>query len=66
MWMIPVWYALMFTWGILVETRVFGELLPLIACLGTLIAEEAVVASIRASIGIESGDEEHLRLVRAA
>lgn len=66
MWMIPVWYALMFTWGILVETRVFGELLPFIACVGTLIAEERMAAAVGRHSRSEEGDEEHLHLVRAA
>ena len=66
MWMIPVWYALMFTWGILVETRVFGELLPLIACLGALIAEEAIAVAVQRRSGANSSEEEHLHLARAA
>ena len=39
---IPLWIGFMFTWGILVETRVFGELLPFIAPLAVLVAEEAL------------------------
>lgn len=67
MWMIPVWYAFMFTWGILVETRVFGEMLPFIACIGTLIAEERVVAALEKRNAADLGDQEdHLHLFRAA
>jgi hypothetical protein len=47
MWTIPAWYLLMGVWGILVETRVFGELLPIVACAGTLIAEESLVAAMQ-------------------
>lgn len=39
---VPVWYGFMFFWGILVETRIFGELLPFLACAATLIAEEGI------------------------
>ncbi|HEX3985413.1 MAG TPA: hypothetical protein VHX13_02290 [Acidobacteriaceae bacterium] len=45
MWIIPLWYAVMFTWGILVETRVFAELLPFVAVLATLTAEESLAAA---------------------
>lgn len=62
--MIPVWYALMFIWGILVETRVFGELLPFMAVLGTLIAEEAIATAL-ARRQRQDG-EEPMHLVRAA
>jgi hypothetical protein len=46
LWMIPCWYAVMAVWGILVETRVFGELLPVITCAGVLIAEETLAAAM--------------------
>jgi hypothetical protein len=39
---LPVWCGFMFFWGILVETRVFGELLPYLACVSVLIAEEKI------------------------
>ena len=65
MWVIPVWYALMFTWGILVETRVFGELLPFIAVLGALIAEERMALAAGRQGG-EDADEDAVHLVRAA
>lgn len=46
LWMIPVWYAVMGVWGILVETRVFGELIPMITCAATLIAEESLTGAV--------------------
>jgi hypothetical protein len=59
MWAIPVWYALMAWWGILVETRVFGEMLPFIACITVLIAEEVLAAAVlRRSGGEELAAEE--------
>jgi hypothetical protein len=67
MWMIPVWYAVMFAWGILVETRVFGELLPLVAVLGVLVAEEALAAAVdRRRLEEEESSQDHGRLMRAA
>ena len=39
-WALPVWCGFMFTWGILVETRVFGELLPFVSAYAAVMAEE--------------------------
>lgn len=68
MLMIPVWYAIMMCWGILVETRVFGELLPFIACTAVLIAEEAVVAAVQSGRLTDSSDDEEdeMQWIRAA
>ncbi|HEY6447894.1 MAG TPA: hypothetical protein VIY53_15645 [Acidobacteriaceae bacterium] len=66
MWVIPVWYALMAIWGILVETRVFGELLPFVACAGTLIAEESLVAAIERRQHSESDKVDRPNRLRAA
>jgi hypothetical protein len=73
-WMgvIPVWIGFMFTWGILVETRVFGELLPLIAPLAAVIAEDALYEKFERrqleSLGFEDGDsrEQPVEIARAA
>jgi hypothetical protein len=60
----------MMVWGILVETRVFGEMLPFIACAATLVAEEVFAAAVlrrhRTGIGAEGDDEDRVHLVRAA
>jgi hypothetical protein len=67
MWAIPGWYAVMAVWGILVETRVFGELLPFVACIATLIAEEVFAAAVlqRRQLDRDAG-EDRVHLVRAA
>ncbi len=73
-WMrvIPVWIVFMFTWGILVETRVFGELLPFIAPLAAVIAEEALYEKLERrqleSLGLEEGEapEQPVEIARAA
>ena len=42
-WVFPVWLAFMMRFGILIEIRIFGELIPYVACLVALIAEEHLV-----------------------
>jgi hypothetical protein len=42
LWALPVWFGFMFFWGILVETRVFGELLAYLTCVAVLIAEDGI------------------------
>jgi hypothetical protein len=44
---VPVWLVFMFVYGILIETRVFGELIPLIVCCSAAIAEEVLVGRMR-------------------
>lgn len=46
---VPIWVAFMFSYGILVETRVFGELIPLTVCSTALILEELLMARIRSA-----------------
>jgi hypothetical protein len=46
MWVLPIWFGLMTVWGILVETRIFGELIPYIACVSVIMAEEVVAARL--------------------
>ncbi len=47
-WMLvlPLWYAFMFTWAVLTETRVFGELIPFLAPVAALMAEELLAAKM--------------------
>jgi hypothetical protein len=66
-WMIPCWYAVMAVWGILVETRVFGEVLPVIACAAVLIAEESLAAAMQEHTRVEGPKQaDPARLARAA
>ena len=44
LWLIPVWLGFMFVYGILIETRVFGELIPLVVCATALIVEKMLAA----------------------
>lgn len=48
LWLLPVWFAFMFAYGILIETRVFGELIPLLVASTTLILEQLLLRRIAA------------------
>ncbi len=43
LWVLPAWFGFMFVYGILIETRIFGELIPYVAAAGALMAESALV-----------------------
>ena len=47
LWLLPIWGVFMFSFGILIETRVFGELIPFVVCTTTLICEELIIRRIR-------------------
>jgi hypothetical protein len=47
LWLLPIWFGFMFVYGILIETRVFGELIPLIVCATVLIVEEGLLAQMK-------------------
>lgn len=46
LWLLPIWLVFMFSYGILIETRVFGELIPLAVCSSTLILEKLLLARV--------------------
>jgi hypothetical protein len=50
--LVPIWIVFMFSYGILIETRVFGELIPYMACVSTLIGEELLVSRMKEISGI--------------
>lgn len=45
MWVLPLWAALMFAYGSIVEIRLFGEFLPLLASTAVLAAERELLKS---------------------
>lgn len=47
---LPIWYAFMFHWAILTETRVFGELLPYVAPVCVIMGEEVFAARVLAGV----------------
>jgi hypothetical protein len=52
MWMLPVWAGFMYVWGIIMETRIFGELIPYTACVSAILAEEAIAARLQNGAGV--------------
>jgi hypothetical protein len=50
-WLIvlPFWYALMIVWAVITETRVFGELFPMLAPVCALMAEEVLAERMKQS-----------------
>ena len=56
LWCVPVWYAFMFAWAILTETRVFGELLPFVAPYTAVLAEEWLAARMRRTATLAESD----------
>ena len=48
LWALPAWALVMFYYGLVVEVRIFGELIPYVACLAALAAEEQMLAAFRA------------------
>ncbi len=42
LWVLPLWFVFMLFYGLLLEVRIFGELIAYIACLAALITEEKV------------------------
>ena len=51
LWTLPAWFGIMFLYGIVVESRLFGELIPYLACMSALIAEQAMLARTRINSG---------------
>jgi hypothetical protein len=47
LWILPCWLAFMFVFGILIETRVYGELIPYVVCSAALIIEEILISQIK-------------------
>ena len=47
LWGLPIWFAFMLYYGILVEIRIFGELIPYIACVAALIAEARITTCLQ-------------------
>lgn len=50
MWVLPLWAALMFAYGSIVEIRLFGEFLPLLACTAVLVAETELLSDAHGKV----------------
>ncbi|HWB32044.1 MAG TPA: hypothetical protein VG714_02605 [Acidobacteriaceae bacterium] len=46
LWLLPIWLVFMFTYGILIEVRIWGELIPFVVCTASVILEEQLAARI--------------------
>ena len=66
LWLIPVWIVFMFSYGILIETRVFGELIPFVVCAAALILEQSLAARMRSRGSITTHAVSPIRIDRAA
>ena len=47
LWILPVWSGIMFFYALLVEPRLYGELIPYLACLSALLAEQSILARVK-------------------
>jgi len=71
LWLVPVWLGFMFVYGILIETRVFGELIPLVVCAATLVGEDMLLARMArpgrmAALEMAVGGEAKVEIQEAA
>jgi len=62
---LPVWYAFMMQWAIVTETRVFGELLPFLAPVAAIIAEEVLVSKVLRQIVRQDDQDEVIAVSRS-
>ena len=46
LWAMPVWAMCMLYYGVFVEVRIFGELIPYVACAAALVAEEKICRAL--------------------
>jgi hypothetical protein len=54
LWIIPLWIGFMFSFGILIETRVYGELIPLVVCSTMLILEDGLIQHFIGSVAAQT------------
>ena len=68
LWVLPLWYCVMSVWGLLTETRIFGELLPYVACVSVLMAEEVIYGRVQRTELEELVEEEweEIQIARTA
>jgi hypothetical protein len=49
LWSIAVWFVFMMIFGVIIEIRIFGELIPYLACCTALIAEQVLLRRFESS-----------------
>lgn len=47
LWILPIWFGIMFLYAIIVEPRLYGELIPYLACMSAIVMEEAIIVRIK-------------------
>ena len=57
------WFAAMVVFGLLVETRLCGELLPYTACIASLMAEEKLAARLLPKLSAQESESKSVTLV---
>jgi hypothetical protein len=55
MWMLPLWGLFMLVFGLVFEIRLFGELIPLFACMAALLADDRWDFRVETKLGVETG-----------
>ena len=69
LWNLPVWFAFMLYYGVFMEIRIFGELIPFVACIALLIAEEKLLILIgrqqREELARDTWSGSHVRVTKA-
>ena len=48
LWVLPAWFGIMFLYAIIVEIRLYGELIPYFVCMAAIVAEEMMVKHLQA------------------
>jgi hypothetical protein len=66
LWMLPVWYSVMMVWAVVLETRVFGELIPFVTAYTAVMAEEWLAARMGSAAEVAEADEPELVVRQAA
>ena len=47
LWTLPAWFAIIFLYAIIVEIRLYGELIPYLVCMAAIAMEEGIVRRLR-------------------
>ncbi len=46
LWTLPAWFAIIFIYGIVVEIRLYGELIPYFACMAAIVIEQTMLVRL--------------------
>ncbi len=64
LWMLPAWFGCMLYFGLFIEIRIFGELIPYVALCSLLLAEEFILQRVLGSAEARNGSTETCACVR--